>query len=97
MLLNINVFKWCYFARSVNWLQSYVYIIFKTFKGMIPFTILMLMFTFCFSVMYMAAHCDAPGLEYEGDPDGEMEESFPGRYDIEKFLMFGIQNTVGDF
>ena len=50
----------CFQARVVEWLQSYIYIIVKTFKGMIPFTLILLFFTFCFSIMYMAAGADSP-------------------------------------
>ena len=86
-----NVLKECYFARSINFFQSNLYIINRTVKGMLSFTILMFFFSMSFSMMYMGAGVNTPGFDdHTGDDD------YPGRSAFERFLMFGMSQSVGD-
>ena len=91
ILLLLNFIKWAYFGRSIEALQSPLYMIYKTFLGMRLFLALVLYFSMLFSVMYIAVGIDIPGGN-----DHTGEQDFPFRTKNEKFLMYGFLISTGD-
>ena len=87
----INLLKLCYFGRSIEFFQSYMYIISRTIKGMLSFMAILMFFSICFSVMYIGAGINTPG--YDGHTQ---EQAFPKMSMFVKFVLYGFSNTVGD-
>ena len=90
-LLIVTIIKWCYFGNVIESIQEYLYIIRKCIGAMYWFTLLLLFFSMCFSMMYMGTGIDSPG----GD-DHTGEADFPLNNSVFKFFLYGVSNTVGD-
>lgn len=78
----LNMVKWAYFARCFDLLQSPLYMIVETGKGMSVFTMLLIFFSTIFTFINMAIGVDKPGFdEFKND------DYFPFRSDIERHIM----------